>query len=188
MKTNDLKQLLQSVRNKITAELLSIHKDIKVAFQLSRTFFMNVDTVDKAYGEQGKEELTIIISWSKFYDHLYGNGKMYGETRVIKFEAQDGVWEYYNNPTKVWEQVNECITDIKKEYVTVTTFTNAWDKKAVRDVVMNTVQRELQQHKITSANISMDGSNGECVLVKDKNDNVLFKIDINNPSVVKTLK
>jgi hypothetical protein len=103
------------LKEKIEKELLPLYPDMHVFVTDNSQTLSEVNYVyngEKAYA--GMVEGKIAVHWGKFYDRLAGNGWMYGNDWLFKFDSKDGSCKYDNYPENVDKAVELFIEKMKK--------------------------------------------------------------------------
>lgn len=116
---------LQVIKDKIINELRAIMPDIHVSIYIDGDIVHKLKSTTMS-GEEyyifgprayvGMQEAHIWVYWDKFYDRLCGNGWMYGQDTLFKFDIKDGDCKYCDKPTFIQEYIDIWIDKKKKEY------------------------------------------------------------------------
>jgi hypothetical protein len=116
---------LQEIKDKIIAELRPIMPDIHISIYANDSIVHKVGPVKTIGGGDyypfgsrayvGMKEAKIWVRWDKFYDRICGNGWMYGQDALFKFDPIDGDCKYCEEPTYIQQYINEWIAKIKQE-------------------------------------------------------------------------
>ena len=106
---------LAELKNRIENELSPIYNDIKVV--IDENWQVLTEQNAKYNGERayaGMQEAKITVYWNRFFDKMCGNGWMYGNDWLFKFDAVDGTCKYDGYPSTVEEAVEKFIEKMKK--------------------------------------------------------------------------
>lgn len=121
MTINDLQLLKDQIINELRDIMPDIHVDICAAdsnVHLIKTKTMSGNDY-YPYGQRayiGMVQATIWVYWDKFYDRICGNGWMYGQDALFKFDIKDGDCKYYDQPTFIQDYIPKWIDKMKKEH------------------------------------------------------------------------
>lgn len=105
---------LTALKSKIENELSPIYSDIKVVIDEKWQVLTEKNAQyngERAYA--GMQEAKITVYWDKFFDRMCGNGWMYGQDWLFKFDAKDGSCKYDGYPATVEEAVEKFIAKMK---------------------------------------------------------------------------
>lgn len=117
---------LQSIKQTIIRELKPIMPDIHVCVNAR---YNNVHTITPVritdgsmhypYGQRsylGMTEACINVFWDEFFDRICGNGWMYGQTALFKFDIKDGDCKYCPEPTFINDLIDRFIKERKQRH------------------------------------------------------------------------
>lgn len=117
---------LQLLKDQIINELRGIMPDIHVAINIPTNPNVHIVKTKTMSGEDyypygqrayiGMTEACIWVYWDKFFDRICGNGWMYGQDALFKFDIKDGDCKYCDEPTFIQKYLPQWIDKMKKEY------------------------------------------------------------------------